>query len=121
MQLKLDWHWLTNLNFSSLISQTARCRTALLLAVITILAYQSVGIFYKAAGLMLIRVKAAAPAVQPATPAPVTAAEAPDEFKVIAERNLFSTTDKSLADKQMASQTQAARPGVTDTSLGSSS
>lgn len=115
MQFKLDWHWLTNLNFSSLISQTARYRTALILAVITILTYQSVGIFYKAVGLKLIRVKTAAPAVQPAVQTPAAVAEPADAFRVIAERNLFGTTDKTLADKQMASQAQAAQPGVTDT------
>lgn len=113
--LKWDLQWLTNLNFSALLSQSARYRTGAILVILTILTYQSVGIFYKAAGLMLIRVKTAAPAAQPAPQAPAAVAEPADAFRVIAERNLFGTTDKTLADKQVASQTQAAQPDVTDT------
>jgi len=113
--LKWEWQWLTNLNFSALLSQSARYRTGAILVVLTILTYQSVGIFYKAAGLMLIRIKTAAPAVQPAPQAPAAVAEPADAFRLIAERNLFGTTDKTLAGKQMASQMQAAQPDVTDT------
>jgi general secretion pathway protein C len=45
----------------------------------------------------------------------VTAVEPADVFKVIAERNLFGTTDKTLADKQSASQTQAGQPDIAST------
>jgi general secretion pathway protein C len=113
--LKWDRQWLTNLNFSALLSQSARYRTGAILVVLTILTYQSVGIFYKAAGLMLIRVKTAAPAAQPAVQTPAAVADPADAFRVVAERNLFGVTDKTLADKQTASQTQAAQPDVTDT------
>jgi general secretion pathway protein C len=115
LPLKWNWQWLTNLNFSALLSQTARYRTGAILVVIAILAFQSVGIFYRAVGLTLIRDRTAAPAVQQTASAPVTAAEPADVFKVIAERNLFGTTDKTLADKQAASQTQGAQPDITST------
>jgi len=111
----LNWQWLSNLNFSALLSQTARYRTGAILVVIAILTFQSVGIFYRAVGLTLIRDRTAAPAVQQTASAPVTTAEPVDAFKVIAERNLFGTTDKTLADKQAASQTQGAQPDIAST------
>jgi len=45
---KINWQGLSSLNFSALLSQTARYRTGAILTVITILTYQSAGIFYKA-------------------------------------------------------------------------
>jgi general secretion pathway protein C len=113
--MKLNWQWLTNLNFSNLLSQTARYRTGAILMVMTILTYQSVGIFYKALGLQLIRTKTAAPALQKAASVPVAAAEPADFYKVIAERNLFGTTDKTIAEKLSVFQTTAAQPDIATT------
>jgi general secretion pathway protein C len=105
--LPIKWirQWLINLNFSALLSQTTRYRTGAVLTVITILTFQSVGIFYKALGLTLIRTKTGAPAVQRTVSAPLIAAEPADAFKIIADRNLFGTTDKPLGGKQVESQT----------------
>lgn len=112
LPLKWNWQWLMNLNFSDLLSQTARYRTGAILVVITILTFQSMGIFYRALGLMLIRAKTTAPTMQHTASAPVIAAEPVDAFKVIAERNLFGTTDKALADKQAGFQAQSGRPDI---------
>jgi general secretion pathway protein C len=112
---KLNWRGLSNLNFSALLSQTARYRTAAILMVITILAYQSVGIFYKAVSLNLIQTKFSPPVQQKAVITPAAAPEPVEAYKVVSERNLFGTTDKALAEKLGASQTAAAQPDITTT------
>ena len=112
---KLNWRGLSNLNFSTLLSQTARYRTASILAVITILAYQSVGIFYKVVSLQLIQAKFSPPVQQKVVIAPAAAPEPVESYKAVSERNLFTTTDKTLAEKLAASQTAAAQPDITTT------
>lgn len=114
--LKINWRGLSNLNFSALLSQTARYRTAAILLVITILAYQSVGIFYKAVSLKLIHTKFSPPVQQQKTViTPVAAPEPVESYKAVSERNLFGTTDKTLAEKLGAYQTAAAQPDITTT------
>jgi general secretion pathway protein C len=109
-----NWRGLSNLNFSVLLSWTGRYRTAAILAVITVLSFQSVGIFYKAVSLKLLQTKFSPPVQQAATI--IQAAPEPVEsYKIVSERNLFGTTDKALFEKQAASRTAAVRPDIADT------
>jgi general secretion pathway protein C len=110
--MKLNWQWLTNLNFSNLLSQTARYRSGIILMVITILMYQITGIFYKAASLKMIQGKAPASAVRKMATAKIAVAEPLDLYKVVSERNLFGTTDKALAEKLTESPSTAARHDI---------
>jgi general secretion pathway protein C len=105
--------WLPNLNAADLLSQAARYRAGAVLIVITILMYQCAGIFYKAASLIMIQDKATASAMPQTAQAPFAAAEPVDFYKVVPDRNLFGTTDKSLAEKRTGSQTTLARPDIT--------
>lgn len=97
--LKINWQGLSNLNFSALLFQAARYRTGVVLTVITILMYQSVGIFYKAVSLELIGTNVSAPIRQKALMTTAAAPEPIESYKVVSERNLFGTTDKILAAK----------------------
>lgn len=102
---KFNRQWFLNLDLPALLAQATRHRTGAILLVLTILMYQSAGIFYKAVGLMLVRAKSSAPAMQgKAGDTPAAVMEPIDAFKVIADKNLFGTTDKTLADKQALSQ-----------------
>ena len=110
--MKHIWQWLPNLNAADLLSQAARYRAGAVLIVITILMYQCAGIFYKAASLKMIQGRATASAMPKPETAPVAAAEPVDFYKIVPDRNLFGTTDKTLAEKRTGSQTTAARPDI---------
>jgi len=62
--------------------------------------YQGVGIFYKVLTLQIIRMKPAPAAEVKATVAAASVREPADAYRVIPERNLFGTTNKTVADKQ---------------------
>jgi len=71
-----------------------------ILTVMAILLYQSVGIFYNALALQLLRMSPPPAAVAEAPPAAVAAREPLDAYKAILERNIFGTTTKSIEEKQ---------------------
>lgn len=104
--------WLPNLNTADLLSQAARYRAGAVLIVIAILMYQCTGIFYKATSLKMIQSRATTPAVPKTATAPFAAAEPVDFYKVVPDRNLFGTTDKTLAEKQTGSRMTAGRPDI---------
>ncbi|MFH1081089.1 MAG: type II secretion system protein N [Pseudomonadota bacterium] len=110
--MKHIWQWLPNLNAADLLSRAARYRTGAVLIVITILTYQCTGIFYRATSLKMIHIGATTSAMPQTTTAPVTTAEPVDFYKVIPDRNLFGTTDKTLAEKRTGSETTAGRPDI---------
>jgi general secretion pathway protein C len=80
-------------------------RRTVILAVMAVFIYQGVGIFYKAMTLQLIRMRPA-PAAEFRAPAPVTAREPADAYRVIPERNLFGTMTHTVADKQAGTAPQ---------------
>ena len=110
--MKHIWQWPPNLNAADLLSQAARYRAGAVLIVITILMYQCAGIFYKAASLQMIQGRVTASAMPNTSTAPVAAAEPVDFYKVVPDRNLFGTTDKTLTEKRTGSQTTAALPDI---------
>ena len=104
--------WLPNLNAADLLSQAARYRAGAVLIVITILMYQCAGIFYKTASLIMIQGRATASAMPQTATAPFAAAEPVDFYKVVPDRNLFGTTDKTLYEQQTGSKTTADRTDI---------
>ncbi len=110
--MKYIRQWLPNLNAADLLSQVARYRAGAVLIVITILMYQCAGIFYKAASLKMIQGRATASAMPKAASASIAAAEPVDFYKVIPDRNIFGTTDKTLTEKQTGSKTTATRSDI---------
>jgi general secretion pathway protein C len=103
--------WLPNLNAVDLLSQAAPYRAGAVLIVITILMYQCAGIFYKATSLKMIQGVTVSAMPQTAS-APFAAPEPVDFYKVVPDRNLFGTTDKTLTEKQTGFKTTAARPDI---------
>ncbi|MCX7634431.1 MAG: PDZ domain-containing protein [Syntrophales bacterium] len=82
--------------------QTERYKTFAVVLFLTAVCYFAVGIFYKAVGIKLMsRVGGftTAPVAAPA-PAPVAAKEPFDNYKIIMDRNLLGSTDKTVAEKQ---------------------
>lgn len=100
------------MNAADLLSRAARYRAGAVLIVITILMYQCTGIFYKAASLSMIHGRATASAMPKTATAPAAADEPVDFYKIVPDRNLFSTTDKTLAEKQTGSPMTAGRPDI---------
>ena len=88
--------------------QLEHYRRGFILIVMTIFLYQGVGIFYKALTLQLIRPKSGGIATTGAEKAAVLKREDQAFYRLITDRNLFGSTDKTYADKQ----TQTATPGV---------
>lgn len=110
--MKTIQQWLPNLNAADLLSRAARFRTGAVLIVLTILMYQCAGIFYKVAGLILIQGRGVSWALPQTVSAPFVAAEPVDFYKVVSDRNLFGTTDKTLTGKQTGYKTTAARSDI---------
>lgn len=104
--------WLPNLNAADLLSRAARCRAGVVLLVITILMYQSAGIFYKVAGLMMQRSGASSAGPQTAS-VPAADAGRSDFQRIVADRNLFGTTEKTLTGQQTGYKATAARTDIT--------
>jgi general secretion pathway protein C len=78
-------------------------RRMVILALMAVLLYQGVGIFYKLLTIQIIRMRPA-PAAAIMTPAAASAVREPaDAYQVIRERNLFGTT-KAVAEKQKEKQ-----------------
>lgn len=91
-------------------SQFEQWRRGFILAVMTILIYQSVGIFYQAVTLELIRPGGAgAEAAEEGKPA-VLKREDQTFYRLIVERNLFGSTDKTYAEKVQATGAPEAQP-----------
>jgi len=80
-------------------------RRTVLLAVMAVILYQVTGIFYKALALQLIRMRPS-PAAETAQKAAAPIREPLDAYRVIPERNLFGTTTKAVAEKQVAAVPQ---------------
>ena len=92
--LKWSAPWRSRPDLSALLSRTSRFQTGIILLVITLLAHQSVGIFYKALNLKLVSADVAARSPQKAPAAPLTGTEPLDAYRTIPERNLFGSTDR---------------------------
>jgi len=92
------------------LSQFEQWRRGFILAVMTILIYQSVGIFYQAVTLELIRPRGAgAEAAEEGKPA-VLKREDQAFYRLIVERNLFGSTDKTYAAKVQAAGAPEVQP-----------
>ncbi len=81
-------------------------RHLLILAAITAITYGLVGLGYDVLSLTLVKTKKARPAVAEALPAGTYVKEPADVFAIVAQRNLFGSTDKAVATKA----TEAAAP-----------
>ncbi len=77
-------------------------KPAAIILFMTAMLYASVGIFYKVIGLEFLKHKTAGVTASQKSilTSPVSAKEAFDAYRVIMDRNLFGSTDKSVADKQ---------------------
>lgn len=90
------------------LTYTDQHRRFLIYLFITIIAYQSVSIFYKVMGLSLI--KATMPAMGLVDESAgllkekAVSKQGPEFYQVILDRNLFRTTDKTLAEKENEQQ-----------------
>ena len=81
-------------------------RHLLILVAITAITYGLVGLGYDVLSLTLVKTKKARPAVAEALPAGAYVKEPADVFAIVAQRNLFGSTDKAVATKT----TEAAAP-----------
>jgi len=98
--MKLTWPSLRGFNSAALRLKAADRQYLFILVAIVLFMYQGAGIFYKILGMQLV-VK---PTVAlPAAGAPVglraPPKEAQDYYRIVAERNIFGSTDKTLAEK----------------------
>lgn len=97
-----------SLHFSPGTFNVRRCRPFLIILVMIAAAYLAVGIFYKILSLSLIKTKAG-PIPAMAIVGKNTAAREPfASYKVIAERNLFGSTDKMIGGKPSPDKAQPA-------------
>lgn len=105
----------SNLDIRSLLAtaaslQAEKYKPFLIVMFMTAVIYAGVGIFYKVIGLQLMGRISGGPAPPAATAAsPGAAKEAFDAYKIIMDRNLLGSTDKTVAEKQMAGK--ANEPG----------
>jgi type II secretion system protein C len=97
---QLNWRKFSGLSFSSWNVASVISRPAVIVLVITVFMYAVVGIFYKTISLKMIRTKVSRTVETTAPVAGVIKKEPVDAFKVIVDRNLFGSTDKTIADKQ---------------------
>jgi general secretion pathway protein C len=77
-----------------------------------ILIYQAVGIFYKVLTIKIVQLKPATAAAIKAPDAVTAVRESADVYRVIPERNLFGTTNKTIAEIQEAKPTTPAKQDV---------
>lgn len=94
--------WFRYFHFSRQDVRGLFSRRTVILAVMAILLYLGVGIFYKALTLQFVRMRPG-PAVETVAPvAPPAAREPADAYRLIPERNLFGTTTKVVPEKPTA-------------------
>jgi len=105
-----EWNWrkLSRPDFPALLSRSGRYRTALILLVITVLAYQTAGIFYRSMNLRLLRSGISSGTPATASVVPADGKESLDAYRVIPERNLFGSTDRSPGGTAGASESGTA-------------
>ncbi|MHB8829784.1 MAG: type II secretion system protein N [Syntrophales bacterium] len=94
----MDWAHYFRFSFSDI--QGFFSRRTIILTLMAVLLYQTVGVFYQALTLQLLRM-APPPALEIQTPAVVAALREPlDAYRTISERNIFGTTEKTIEEKQ---------------------
>jgi len=100
----MDWarffHWSLS-DFRGLVS-----RRTVILTLMAVILYQVTGIFYKALTLQLIRMRPPPAATEKAQTVAAPIREPADAYRIIPERNLFGTTTKAVAEKQVAAVPQ---------------
>jgi general secretion pathway protein C len=92
--------WFRNFHFSLSDLRGLLSRRTVILVLMAVFLYQGVGIFYKVLTLQIIRMKPAPAAEVKATAVAAAIREPADAYRVIPERNLFGTTNKTVEDKQ---------------------
>jgi general secretion pathway protein C len=75
------------------------------LTLMAVILYQVTGIFYKALTIQLIRMRPS-PTTETAQTVDAPIRETADAYRIIPERNLFGTTTKAVAEKQVAAMPQ---------------
>ena len=88
---KWTWRSVRLPELPTLLSRSDRYRTALILLVITVLAYQAAGIFYKSLNLRLLKTGISSGEPGAASVAVTDAKESPDAYRIIPQRNLFGS------------------------------
>jgi general secretion pathway protein C len=118
--MKLTWPSLRGFNIAALRLKAADRQYLFILIAIVLFMYQGAGIFYKILGMQLVVKPTVAP---PAAGAPVglraPPKEAQDYYRIVAERNIFGSTDKTLAEKSAAVQPLATLLELRGTVAGS--
>ena len=79
--------------------EAKRYQTLLIILVIVLFAFQSVGIFYKYLGILIISPKEQRVFKEETAISRIITKEPSEVYKAIMDRNLFGSTDKTLADK----------------------
>jgi len=100
----MDWSRFFHLSvadFRGLVS-----RRTVVLAVMAVMLFQGVGIFYKILTLQLIRSRPAAATTEKVWATVVSIREPADAYRIIPERNLFGTTAKIVAGQPAAAMPQ---------------
>jgi general secretion pathway protein C len=83
----------------SFFMEAKRYQALLILLAIMLFTFQAVGIFYKYLGILIISPKEQRVVKEEAAIFKVVVKEPSDAYKLIMDRNLFGSTDKTLADK----------------------
>jgi len=81
-------------------------RRTVILILMAVILYQLTGIFYKALALQLIRMRPSPVVTEKTQTVAALIREPADAYRVIPERNLFGTTTKAVAEKQVAAVPQ---------------
>ena len=100
-------------HFSSAASQAMKIRPVLIILIITCAMYASVGIVYKLFSLKVIRPKIEKTVIARSATGDTIKKESLDFYKVIPERNLFGSTDKTIAEKLAAGKTGVEQQDIT--------
>jgi type II secretion system protein C len=100
-------------HFSSVASQAMKIRPVLIILIITCAMYASVGILYKLVSLKLIRPKIERTVIAQSATDDTIKKESLDFYKVIPERNLFGSTDKTIAGKLATGKTGVGEQDIT--------
>lgn len=88
--------------------QTLKYRPFLIVLFVTVITYMAVGIFYKLVSFSLTRIPVEKTVLEAAIQKELTAREPLETYKVIIDRNLFGSIDKTLSNRPVADKRQPA-------------
>ena len=92
---------INGMKIPSIFMEAKRYHTLLILLAILLFTFQGVGIFYKYLGILIISPKEQRVIKEETAISMVVSKEPSEAYKSIMDRNLFGSTDKTLADKSV--------------------